>query len=63
MLFVLDSTHNNYLVRDNRLIGSGMAQGGDTFTIACWVKKKKIQQKTLFLVAPLLEQMQDFWFM
>ena len=37
----LDSTHNNYLVRDNELIGSGMAQGGDTFTIACWVKKEK----------------------
>ena len=35
----LDSIHANYLVRDNRNIGSGMAQAGNTFTIACWVKR------------------------
>ena len=46
----LDTTSDNYLVRDNRLIGSGMAQGGDTFTVACWVKKEKDGAKDVFLI-------------
>ena len=46
----LDSTHNTYLNRDNRLIGSGMPQGGDTFTISCWVKKSNDSSNDIFLV-------------
>ena len=46
----LDSTHNTHLVRDNRLIGSGMAAGGNTFTVACWVKKERDSTKDVTFI-------------
>ena len=55
-----DSSHSNYLNRDNRNIGSGMAAGGQTFTVACWVKKGQDTTKDLYLIGSRTGTNADF---